>query len=136
MLTRWSDSKQFFTIERKFQRNSSFGTSEDVKNYDASVNLFEIQIKPRFFNGRSCSLLVIRNISHVVRQQKLQADYEYQQLLVRTMSHEQLTPLNSIINMAEIMQDDKKISPENRQFLKVIWSSGKILEFSIKSQLS
>ena len=65
--------------------------------------LFEIQIKPRSFRDQKCSLVVIRNVSHVVRQQKLQAEFEYQQLLVKTMSHEQLTPLNAILNVSDIL---------------------------------
>ena len=66
----------------------------------------------------------------------MQAEFEYQQLLLQTMSHEQLTPLNAVLNISDIMIKESGLSPEHVELLKVIWSSGKILEFNIKSQLS
>ena len=36
-------------------------------------DLLEICIKPRIFNGFECKLLIIRNISYVASQEKLQS---------------------------------------------------------------
>lgn len=83
-----------------------------------------------------CKLLIIRNISHVVRQEKLQSEYEYQQALIQTRQHEDLTPLNAILNISELLLEDNLFSQEQRDHLQVIWSSGKMLEFNIQSQLS
>jgi len=47
-----------------------------------------------------------------------------------------LTPLNSIINLSEMMLEDEQVSPDLKEMLKIVWSSGKVLEFNIKSQLS
>ena len=44
--------------------------------------LLEICIKPREFCDMDCKLLIIRNISHVARQERLQSEFEYQQALV------------------------------------------------------
>ena len=78
-----------------------------------------------------CKLLIIRNISHVARQEKLQSEYEYQQALIQTRQHEDLTPLNAILNMSEMLLDDKTLTKEQEDFMKIIWSSGKLLEYNI-----
>ena len=98
--------------------------------------LLEVCIKPREFCDMDCKLLIIRNISHVARQEKLQSEYEYQQALIQTRQHEDLTPLNAILNMSEMLLDDQTITNEQRDFMQIIWSSGKMLEFNIQSQLS
>ena len=83
-------------------------------------------------------MLVIKNVSHVVRTENLKSELKYQQLMVKTMSHEQLTPLNAILTISEVLLDQPTL-PDKEDLdnnLQVIWSSGKILEFNIKSQLS
>ena len=83
-----------------------------------------------------CKLLIIRNVSHISRQEKLSNENEYHQALVKTRSHEDLTPLNAIINITEVMLEDETISKDQQQSLNIIWSSGKLLEYNIQSSLS
>lgn len=45
-------------------------------------------------------MIVIRNISVIIEFEKVKNENKYQELLTATMSHEMLTPLNSIINLA------------------------------------
>ena len=45
-------------------------------------------------------MIVIRNISVIIEFEKVKNENTYQELLTATMSHEMLTPLNSIINLA------------------------------------
>lgn len=45
---------------------------------NASNILIEICIQNTYFNGKECRLVIIRNISYVARQEKLQSEYEYQ----------------------------------------------------------
>ena len=40
--------------------------------------MLELQIKPRQFDGLDCRFIVIRNVSHVLRQEKLASEQEYQ----------------------------------------------------------
>lgn len=49
------------------------------------------------------------------------------------MSHEQLTPLNAILNVSSILIESSTLSEPQRQSLQVIWSSGRILELCIQS---
>lgn len=45
-------------------------------------------------------MIVIRNISVIIEFEKVKYENKYQELLTATMSHEMLTPLNSIINLS------------------------------------
>ena len=54
------------------------------------------------------------------------------------MSHEQLTPLNAILNISELVKDEPLVAdePDLKRNLDIIWQSGKILEYNIRSQLT
>jgi len=61
--------------------------------------------------------------------------------MIKTLSHEQLTPLNSIINLSQFHLDcfngDSSITAGDHAFqTEVILSSAKILEYGTQSQLS
>jgi len=60
----------------------------------------EITVKPRSFAGKSCQLVVARNVTHVRQHEKLQNEFDYINLTTNTLSHEQLTPLNAILCFA------------------------------------
>jgi len=80
-------------------------------------------------------------VTHVLQHEKLRNEFEYIQLLIETMSHEQLTPLNAILNLSEYhlkgLREEKFFSAgEQKRYMEIIWSSAKILEYGTKSQLS
>jgi signal transduction histidine kinase len=51
-------------------------------------------------NGLHCKLFVIQDVTHVMNQQRLLSENKYQQLIVATMAHEYLTPLNALLNLS------------------------------------
>lgn len=55
------------------------------------------------YNERPATLLLIRNITHIVNYEKAKNVEKYQELLTGTMSHEMLTPLNAILNLIDIL---------------------------------
>jgi len=101
----------------------------------------EITVHPRSFEGKTCQLVVVRNVTHVLQHENLRTEFEYIQLLIKTMSHEQLTPLNAILNLSEYhlkgLREEKPFSAgEQKYYMEVIWSSARILEYGTKSQLT
>jgi len=52
--------KRFFQVEIKQESESELQEQVDVKK------TFEIQIQPRSFDGVSCQLMVVRDVSHVL----------------------------------------------------------------------
>ena len=53
-----------------------------AKTMNNSNILIEILIQKTNFYNQDCRLVIIRNISYVAKQEKLQSEYEYQQALV------------------------------------------------------
>ena len=60
-------------------------------------------------------MIVIRNISVIVEFEQVKSENKYQELLTATMSHEMLTPLNSIINLAVYLEGKIKYSLLSRE---------------------
>lgn len=101
------------------------------------------------FNGVPSRLVLIRNVNFIIEQQRLQTKSVYDRKLTNTLSHELLTPLNCILNVSSNLQEEiddklakyadnapkkklKKLKREKECF-ECVWSSGKILEFTIRS---
>lgn len=49
-------------------------------------------------------LLVISDISRILRYEQKKLQHNFQQQLTASLAHEQLTPLNSIVNVSQILQ--------------------------------
>ena len=47
-----------------------------------------MQVSFKKYNGMDALMLVIRNVSQAVRTETLKSEFKYQQLMVKTMSHE------------------------------------------------
>ena len=49
--------------------------------------------------------MIIRNITHIIDNEKTNNQKKYLELLAGTVSHEMMTPLNSILNLSKIILD-------------------------------
>lgn len=91
-------------------RGVKFGESEDVDveadEGDTDELIVEIQISDLNFNGVKSRLIVIRNVTYIVEQQRLLTRSIYDRKLTDTLSHELITPLNCIINLSERLKTD------------------------------
>lgn len=66
-------------------------------------------------------MLLIRNITHIINYEKHKNENKYQELLTGTMSHEMLTPLNTIINLSGIIElKMKKAVDATSEFNKLL----------------
>ena len=64
-------------------------------------------------------MIVIRDISLIIEFEKEKNENKYQELLTATMSHEMLTPLNSIINLSMYLEQRLSQRQDNEQFNNV-----------------
>ena len=62
---------------------------------------------------QTAKMIVIRDISLIIEFEKEKNENKYQELLTATMSHEMLTPLNSIINLS--MYLEQKLSSRQQR---------------------
>jgi signal transduction histidine kinase len=66
------------------------------------LKVYEIEIKTVQLENEPHQLVVMSDISYILRNERSQIKSNFQEQLTATLSHEQLTPLNSIINLSDI----------------------------------
>ena len=91
------------------------------------------------FMGKESRLVLLRNVDYIIEQQKLQMESVYNRKLTNSLSHELLTPLNCIVNLSEDLlakQTDLLATKTSKKHLEKVWSSGKILDFTIRSMIN
>ena len=111
-------------------------------------------------------MIIITDISKALASEKMKIQYNMQQQLTASLSHEQMTPLNAILNLSEIIisemktdiqhKIDSSISPERDiqphdfmtlkrdierynsyiEYNQIVHSSGRMLSLLIGSQLT
>lgn len=70
---------------------------------DQRSSIFKIEVKTLELSEFSRQLLVISDITFILMNEKSKIKHNFQQQLTATLSHEQMTPLNSILNVSEIL---------------------------------
>jgi signal transduction histidine kinase len=72
-----------------------------LKKYD--FQYFEIELKFIKINEEAFNLLDIRNVTNIIKNQQKLSDTMYQDAIEANYSHEQMTPLNSILGNSKIV---------------------------------
>lgn len=58
------------------------------------------------FKAKTAIMVSISNITPIMNYERSKSENKYQQLLTATMSHEMLTPLNSIIHLTDFVEGE------------------------------
>ena len=79
-------------------------------------------------------MIMIRNVSSIVKYEKMKLQNHFYEMLTATVSHDMRTPLNAMIGLLNTMdvfvQDER-----GKRFLKIISSSSEILLFLVNDLL-
>jgi len=54
--------------------------------------------------GKDLKVLVVNNITDIIQSQTLRMQEMYEEAMLATISHEQMNPLNSIINFTDYLK--------------------------------
>jgi signal transduction histidine kinase len=57
------------------------------------------------FQKKEVSMIIIRDITTIIMNERFRNYNKYLELLTNTVSHEMLTPLNSIINLSKMINE-------------------------------
>eukprot|EP00347_Sterkiella_histriomuscorum_P014553 403360436 len=107
----------------------------------------EIEFYNVVYEEEECVLLQIKNITQILNSEKEKIQAHYQEMLIATISHEVMNPLNSIINLSQIAETQyKSLNDTNSQqrtilmlnwldFFNIINSSSKVIFYLVKSCL-
>lgn len=126
------------TSSRKFYESTYLNeqTNEEVRL------LLEVQRKDTVCFNKNLNLIIIRNITNIINNEKIKNQSKYLELLAGTVSHEMMTPLNSITTLSkltiDILESKKNASGEILniiQYMNIIYKSSKMLYFLTKDLL-
>jgi len=70
--------------------------------------VFHIEVKELDLSEEKRQLLVISDITFILHSEKSKVQHNFQQQLTASLSHEQMTPLNAILNITDILQNSLK----------------------------
>ena len=75
-------------------------TSNENKGQKKIVHL-EIIMKEVQFEGKKSHIIILKNINQLISNQSQRMQSQFQEAITATISHEQMNPLNSIINFTD-----------------------------------
>ena len=70
--------------------------------------MFHVEVKELDLSEEKRQLLVISDITFILQSEKTKVKHNFQQQLTASLSHEQMTPLNAILNITDILQNSLK----------------------------
>eukprot|EP00347_Sterkiella_histriomuscorum_P013047 403366216 len=136
--------KNYFLIQ--INRQSSLQDSIGSQfNQLVEVQAVEIEFYNVKFEEEDCILLQLKNITQILNSEKEKLQTHYQDMLIATISHEVMNPLNSIVNLSSIAENQyQNVNEDNSQeafdliktwlnFFQIINSSSKQVYYLVKS---
>jgi len=107
---------------------------DDPKNTEKKL-LVEIETKSGRYDGEECLLVLVKDISHIIKIEKLKSEWDYSQKLFSTLSQDQLNLLISVLSLSDLLVKDAegtdRLSNEDRlMFPKAIWSEAMTLYYT------
>ena len=81
--------------------------SENPEQFDPSTIIFEVKQKNVRFDHKDCRMIIIRDVSELLKTEQAQAIQKVAEVMIATTSHDMRTPLNTTITMQQMIE--KKI---------------------------
>ena len=120
ILSHKRNSLLYFEIVNEEQNND-----ENTGNKLKTNQVVELKIQKIKFEQADSIIVKISSIDQVVQGEQYKSKITYQEALTATVSHEQMTPLNSILNLTEMLMTSSDTSQADKDTLHVILSSAK-----------
>ncbi|CDW87830.1 pas pac sensor hybrid histidine kinase [Stylonychia lemnae] len=132
----YNNSKQYYQINVNH-------IPEGVENiFNIEPDIIEVELFSIIFDDQQAILMLIKNISQLLKAEKQKNESKYQELLTATLSHEMMNPLNSIITLSGLVEQQyygpvipQKMAQDWIEYFKIINSSSKIMYYLVKSQI-
>ena len=78
----------------------------DESAQSAEPKLFEVNMIPHIYNGEESVLMIFQEADHLLQMDTLLRRSNHKSQILRDASHEFRTPLNCIISMLQLIQQD------------------------------
>jgi signal transduction histidine kinase len=115
-------------VENKGDDEQMESKEEIEDEAGADYQFISIKVTKEPFNFKNCYMFAIQDLTEVINRQRKSSEAYYQQLMVSTMAHEYLTPLNALLNISEqllLSENGNRILDHNQKlsYLEAIMNS-------------
>ena len=86
------------------------------------------------FDLQKCKLVVIRDVSELVKSEYLKSAEKLSEIMLASTSHDMRTPLNTIISMLKLVQRTVKDQTTD-QWIRIAINSSNLLQFLVNDTL-
>eukprot|EP00347_Sterkiella_histriomuscorum_P003392 403364475 len=118
------------------QKNHNKTNSGDNTQHQISSGLNEIvslQQCKIFFQGEEKQMILLKNLTPLIKYEKLKVENHYYEMLTATVSHDMRTPLNAIIGLLGNLENF--VHQQGKRYLPIIQSSSKFMLFLVNDLL-
>ena len=96
----------------------------------AKLKLIKVQL-----GDEECVLINFEDQTEILQKALIKLQKHSQKVIINALSHERMTPLNSILNISEIILKEKTFNDQYLKNIEVIWSSAKLMHLLTLSQI-
>ncbi|CDW79459.1 UNKNOWN [Stylonychia lemnae] len=107
--------------------------SNNIQNDHSNFEIVSISQCQIHFQGFEHSMILIKNLTPVVKYEKLKVENHYYEMLTATVSHDMRTPLNAIIGLLGNLESF--VVHQGKRFLPIIQNSSKFMLFLVNDLL-
>eukprot|EP00347_Sterkiella_histriomuscorum_P021176 403334959 len=104
--------------------------SHTSSSFNEIVSLQQCKL---FFQGEEQQMILLKNLTPLVKYEKLKVENHYYEMLTATVSHDMRTPLNAIIGLLGNLENFVHL--QGKRFLPIIQSSSKFMLFLVNDLL-
>lgn len=79
-------------------------------------------------------MIMTKSLSQAVRNEKLQLENHFLEMLTATVSHDMRTPLNAIIGIGKSLESQLN-TETGKKFLRIVMNSAKLLNFLVNDMI-
>ena len=88
-----------------------------------------------YFRNQQSLMIVLKNVTSLIRYEKVKLENHFYELLTATVSHEMRTPLNSVTNLLVSLESYMKEDAAGLRLHRIITNSAKMLTYLINDML-
>lgn len=121
-------------------------TPKELRKIAGSTKTIKVEIRRILIQGTYKQIFVLNDISKIVKSEKTKMKTNFSQQLTASLCHEVMTPLNCIVNVAEILLAEVSMATsinsveqalreakQRKLYVRMMHSSAKFMSYMLSS---
>ena len=90
-------------MDQFYEKKQNYPSRAQMQKFENDIQYFEVEIKQVHVKGEMSFLIMVKDLTSIIKSQQRLSDDMYQDAIESNYSHEQMTPLNSILAQSKIV---------------------------------